>query len=87
MPCRWTNPCTTSPTATPGPTTPTPKPTAAPAGSQPGKLNAGGVNFRSGPGTNYSSAGKLEKDTAVTVLANQVLLGENVTAFRLMLVR
>ncbi|MDO4572082.1 MAG: SH3 domain-containing protein, partial [Clostridia bacterium] len=30
-------------------------------------INASGVNFRSGPGTNYTSQGKLSKNTAVTV--------------------
>ena len=59
----------TSPTATPGPTTPTPVPTATPAGSQAGKLNADGVNFRTGPGTSYPSNGKLSKGTLVTVLS------------------
>ncbi|MDP3447728.1 MAG: SH3 domain-containing protein, partial [Eubacteriales bacterium] len=58
----------TSPTPTPGAATPTPTPTTSPTGSQAGKLNAGGVNFRSGPATTYSSMGKLAKDTAVTVL-------------------
>ena len=57
----------TSPTATPGPTTPTPVPTTIPVGTQVGKLNASGVNFRTGPSTAYSSMGKLAKDTAVTV--------------------
>ena len=59
----------TSPTPTPGATTPTPVPTATPAGSQAGKLNASGVNFRTGPGTSYSSMGKLDKGTLVTVLS------------------
>ncbi len=58
----------TSPTATPGPTTPTPVPTTVPVGTQVGKLNASGVNFRTGPSTAYSSLGKLAKDTAVTVI-------------------
>lgn len=58
-----------SPTQTPGPTTPTPTPTATPSGSQQGKLNAGGVNFRTGPGTKYGSQGRLAKDTLVTVLS------------------
>ena len=59
----------TSPTPTPGAATPTPIPTATPAGSQAGKLNASGVNFRTGPGTSYSSMGKLDKGTLVTVLS------------------
>ena len=63
----------TSSAVTPTPTgsatvTPAGSPTPTPAGSQAGKLNAGGVNFRTGPGTSYKSLGKLNKDTTVTVL-------------------
>ena len=57
-----------TPTPTPAGMTPTPVPTAVPVGTQLGKLNAGGVNFRTGPSTAYSSTGKLDKDTVVTVL-------------------
>ncbi len=47
----------------------TPTPTPAPLGSLPGKLNASGVNFRTGPSTSYTSMGLLTLGTAVTVLA------------------
>ena len=60
-------------TPTPKPTvTPTPKPTAtpSPAGSLAGKLNAGGVNLRTGPSTNDTSLGLLAKNTPVTVLGS-----------------
>ena len=62
----------TNSSATPAPgttPTPTPTPTTAPTGSQAGKINASSVNFRTGPGTSYSSIGKLAKGTAVTVLS------------------
>jgi len=63
----------TSSVATPTPTgsatvTPAGSPTPTPAGSQAGKINAIGVNFRTGPGTSYKNIGQLGKDTAVTVL-------------------
>ena len=57
-----------TPSPTPAGMTPTPVPTAVPVGTTTGKLNAGGVNFRTGPSTSYSSMAKLGKDTVVTVL-------------------
>ena len=43
-------------------------PTPTPAGGTAGKINAIGVNFRTGPSTSYTSLGLLGKDTAVTVI-------------------
>ena len=57
-----------TPTPTPAGMTPTPVPTAVPVGTTTGKVNATGVNFRTGPSTSYSSMGKLGIDTAVTIL-------------------
>lgn len=57
-------------TTTPTPTaTPAGSPTPTPAGSQAGKLNASGVNFRTGPSTSYKIISQLSKDTTVTVLS------------------
>ncbi|MCE5188468.1 MAG: SH3 domain-containing protein [Eubacteriales bacterium] len=47
-------------------TTPTPTPKLS---TSSGYINAGGVNFRSGPSASYSSLGILSKNTGVTVLA------------------
>ena len=49
--------------------TPTPQPTAIPAEKFAGKVNASGVNLRTGPSTRYTSLGLLSKGTAVTVLS------------------
>jgi len=43
-------------------------PTPAPASGAPGYINASGVNFRTGPSTSYKSNGKLDKNTALTLL-------------------
>lgn len=51
-----------------GGATPTPTPTTIPAGSLAGKVNASGVNLRTGPSVNYTSLGLLNRDTAVTLL-------------------
>lgn len=49
-------------TTTPTPTaTPAGSPTPTPAGSQAGKLNASGVNFRTGPSTSYKIISQLEQ--------------------------
>ena len=58
---------TAAPTATPFGATPTPAVTAAP-GSASAYINAGGVNFRTGPSTKYKTQGTLAKNTTVTVL-------------------
>ena len=47
--------------------TPTPAPTQAPSGSEQSAKTTEYVNFRSGPGTNYSSKGVIASGTTVTV--------------------
>ena len=55
-------------TGTPTPTVSGATPTPTPGGGTAGKVNADGVNFRTGPATTYTSQGKLAKDTAVSIL-------------------
>ncbi len=43
-------------------------PTPAPTSGATGVINASGVNFRTGPSTRYKSQGKLDKNTAITIL-------------------